>query len=116
LKSADRAAFHAGWLAALRKMAQKVDIYQSTESGVDLVIWSAHHQADEKGDDAAFFERFARANAPYRHIVEIKDSLWGFTRPSQYSKIAFEAGNGPVCRSPPAVPDCLPLRKTVSGT
>ena len=23
---------------------------------------------------------------PYRHLIEQKDSLWGFTRPSQYSK------------------------------
>jgi chlorite dismutase len=85
LASAERATFHAKWLSALREAAKKVDIYQSTESGLDLVIWSAI-TADEKGDAAAFFEKFARANAPYRHLVEIKDSLWGFTRPSQYSK------------------------------
>jgi chlorite dismutase len=85
LPSAERAAFHKNWLTALRDSAKTVDIYQSTESGLDLVIWSAI-TADEKRDAAAFFEKFARANAPYRHIVEIKDSLWGFTRPSQYSK------------------------------
>lgn len=85
LASAERAIFHANWLSALREAAQKVDVYQATESGFDLVIWSAI-TADEKGDAAVFFEKFARANAPYRHFVEIKDSLWGFTRPSQYSK------------------------------
>lgn len=85
LSSAERADFHKNWLSALRGAAQTVDIYQTTESGLDLLIWSAV-TADEKGDAAAFFEKFARANAPYRHLVEIKDSLWGFTRPSQYSK------------------------------
>lgn len=84
LTSTQRADFHAGWLAGLRA-AGKVDIFQATESGVDVVIWSAV-LADEKQAAAVFFEKFAQANAPYRHLVEIKDSLWGFTRPSQYSK------------------------------
>ncbi|MCG2786023.1 MAG: chlorite dismutase family protein [Anaerolineae bacterium] len=81
----ERAEFQQNWLSALHQSSQMVDIYQTTESGLDLLIWSAI-TADEKGDAAAFFEKFARANAPYRHLVEIKDSLWGFTRPSQYSK------------------------------
>lgn len=85
LPSLERADFHKHWLAALRAAAQKVDIYQATESGIDLIIWSAI-TADEKPDAATFFEKFARACAPYRHLIEIKDSLWGFTRPSQYSK------------------------------
>lgn len=85
LASAERADFHKNWLAALRDSAKTVDIYQTTESGLDLLVWSAI-TAGEKGDAAVFFEKFARANAPYRHLVDIKDSLWGFTRPSQYSK------------------------------
>jgi chlorite dismutase len=85
LKSDARAAFHAGWLAVLNKMAQKVDLFQSAESGVDLLIWSAV-QAEEPGATAEFFERFARACSPYRHLIEIKASLWGYTRPSQYTK------------------------------
>jgi chlorite dismutase len=85
LASLDRGIFQQAWLAALRGCAQKLDIFQATETGLDLVIWSAM-TADDKQDAAVFFEGFARANAPYRHLVEIKDSLWGFTRPSQYSK------------------------------
>jgi chlorite dismutase len=87
LSSVERADFHKNWLAALRDAAKTVDIYQATESGLDLLIWSAI-PADGKEDAAVFFEKFARANAAYRHLVEIKDSLWGFTRPSQYSKAA----------------------------
>jgi chlorite dismutase len=66
-------------------MAQKVDIFQSAESGVDMLIWSAV-QAEEPGATAEFFECFARAYSPYRHLIEIKGYLWGYTRPSQYTK------------------------------
>ncbi|MBI5965187.1 MAG: chlorite dismutase family protein [Chloroflexi bacterium] len=81
----ERANFHKNWLAALRASAQKVDLFQSTEHDVDLIIWSALTVKDNQ-DAATFFEKFAKALAPYRHLIEQKDSLWGFTRPSQYSK------------------------------
>jgi chlorite dismutase len=37
-------------------------------------------------DPAVFFEKLAMAMSSYRHLIEQKDLLWGFTRPSQYSK------------------------------
>lgn len=84
--SADkRAEFHKNWLAALRASAQKVDLFQGTEHDVDLIVWSAL-TVNDNHDAAAFFEKFAKALTPYRHLIEQKDSLWGFTRPSQYSK------------------------------
>ena len=76
---------HRGWLNGLCAAAQKVDIFQATEAGVDLIVWCAL-SADNKDDAARFFERFAAANNPYRQLIDLKDSLWGFTRPSQYSK------------------------------
>ena len=85
LPSKEREEFHTNWLSGLRAAAQKVDIFQATESGIDLIVWSAL-SADAKQDAAVFFEKFALAGKPYRHLIEIKDSLWGFTRPSQYSK------------------------------
>lgn len=85
LSSAQRAAFHENWLSELRAAAQTVNIFQSTESGIELIVWSAL-LADDKRDAAVFFTKFAIANNPYRHLIDIKDSLWGFTRPSQYSK------------------------------
>ncbi len=81
----EREEFHQQWLNGLCTAAQKVDIFQSTESGVDLVVWSAL-TADDKHDAAKFFENYSRANNPFRHLIDLKDSLWGFTRPSQYSK------------------------------
>lgn len=83
--SKEREEFHKKWLSGLRAAAQKVDIFQATESGIDLIVWSAL-SADDKQDAAVFFDKFALASMPYRHLIEIKDSLWGFTRPSQYSK------------------------------
>lgn len=85
LSSRERDEFHKKWLSGLRAASQKVGIFQATESGLDLIIWSAL-TADDKQDAAVFFEKFAASNNPYRHLIEIKDSLWGFTRPSQYSK------------------------------
>ena len=81
----EREEFHKNWLSKLRASVQKVDIFQATESGIDLIVWSAL-PADAAQDAAVFFEKFALANKSYRHLIEIKDSLWGFTRPSQYSK------------------------------
>lgn len=85
LSTKEREEFHKKWLSGLCAAAQKVDIFQAAESGIDLIIWSAL-TADAKQDAAVFFEKSAFANNPYRHLIDIKDTLWGFTRPSQYSK------------------------------
>lgn len=85
LSADEREAFHRDWLNGLCDAAQKVDIFQATEAGIDLILWSVI-TANAKEDAAQFFERFAMANNPYRHLIDLKDALWGFTRPSQYSK------------------------------
>jgi chlorite dismutase len=85
LSVGEREDFHKNWLTALRASTQKVDIFQGTENDVDLVVWSALAVNDTK-DPATFFEKFTKAMTPYRHLIKQKDSLWGFTRPSQYSK------------------------------
>lgn len=85
LTSAERVDFHEKWLAGLRRAARKVDIYQATESNLDLIVWSAN-LAEDRQNAAVFFEKFISANSPFRQLIEFKDSLWGFTHPSQYSK------------------------------
>jgi len=85
LSAAERTDFHKNWLTALCASAQKVDIFQGTEHDVDLIVWSAL-TVNNNQDTAVFFEKFAKSLAPYRHLIEQKDLLWGFTRPSQYSK------------------------------
>jgi len=81
----ERKEFHKNWLSALCASAQKVDVFQGTEHDVDLIVWSALRVTDNQ-DAAVFFEKFMKAFNPFRHLIEQKDSLWGFTRPSQYSK------------------------------
>lgn len=87
LPSDERAKFQRDWLSGLRTTAQKVDVYQvfPAEDHADILVWSALPLI-EKCDTAAFFERFARATNPQRAYLQITTSLWGYTRPSQYTK------------------------------
>ena len=87
VSSQEREQFHAHWLSSLRKAAPKVDVYQvfPTEDHADILVWSALPSL-EKCDTATFFDRFARATNPYRTYLHLCTSLWGYTRPSQYTK------------------------------
>jgi chlorite dismutase len=85
LSTREREEFHTAWLKGLCGTARKLYIFQATEPGIDVIVWSAL-TAQDKGDAARFFEKLAAANNPYRRLIDLKDSLWGFTRPSQYSK------------------------------
>jgi len=85
--ASEREQIHTRWLADLRAAARKLDIYQvfPTEHRADICVWSAI-EADDLGAPAAFFEAFTRALTPHRPYIEIVDTLWGLTRPSQYSR------------------------------
>ena len=82
-----RTDFHRQWLAGLRLAARKVDVYQifPSESNADVMVWSAL-PADEKYATAQFFEQFARATNPFRAYLHSTVTLWGYTKPSQYTK------------------------------
>ena len=62
-----------------------VDIYQNTDSRADVLVWCAL-AADEPCSASTFFDKLARATTPFRHLIRPVESLWGFTRPSQYTK------------------------------
>ena len=85
LSKAEKTSFHTGWLAGLRAAARNVDIFQNTVNTADLLVWCAV-EADAPCSAASFFEGLAQATTPYRHLVRPVDALWGFTRPSQYTK------------------------------
>lgn len=87
LRTEDRASIHADWLAGLRMAARQLDIYQvfPAEPGSDICVWSAVEAASDHAA-GAFFEAFARATNPHRRYLRVTETLWGFTRPSQYSK------------------------------
>ncbi|MBI3763322.1 MAG: chlorite dismutase family protein [Chloroflexi bacterium] len=82
-----RAEVHSAWLAGLRAAAHKVDIYQvfPAENSADVLVWSAL-PAEDKCESAEFFRRFARATNPFRAYLQTSVTLWGYTRPSQYTK------------------------------
>jgi chlorite dismutase len=83
--TATRSELQKNWLAGLCASAHTVDIFQSTTAGSDLLVWCAL-EADDPKAVSTFFEHMARATAPYRHLLQPVNSLWGFTRPSQYTK------------------------------
>jgi chlorite dismutase len=85
LSSAARAELRRDWLGGLRSAAPAVHLFQPTESGVDLISWSAL-PAEAPDAPARFFECWAKANNPHRPYLRTAHSLWGFTRPSQYTK------------------------------
>jgi len=77
----------AGLLAGLRDAAEHVDIYQvfPAADSTDILIWSAC-AAEDIAVAGQFFTRFAAAINPYRHLLEPLDTLWGFTKPSMYTR------------------------------
>ncbi len=85
LDQATKAQFHRDWLAGLCKAATMVDIYQNTDNRADVMVWCALG-ADQLESAANFFETFTKTNTPFRQLLEPHDALWGFTRPSQYTK------------------------------
>ena len=85
LDSEAKAAFHKDWLAGLRSAAQTVDILQNTDAKADVLVWCAL-KADDPCNTSTFFEHLAKTTAPYRTLIRPVDALWGFTRPSQYTK------------------------------
>jgi chlorite dismutase len=87
LTPGERGEFHREWLSGLRAAAQKIDVYQvfPSESRADILVWGAL-PIEDKCDTAQFFERFARATNRYRAYLHVDATLWGYTRPSQYTK------------------------------
>lgn len=80
-----RASFHEHWLAGLGTAATNFDVYQNTDSRADVLVWCALN-APEACTASDYFEKFALVTTPFRHLIRPVDSLWGFTRPSQYTK------------------------------
>ncbi len=77
--------FHDHLLAGLGTVASNFDLYQNTDSRADLLMWCALN-APDACTASDFFEKFALVTTPFRHLIRPVDSLWGLTRPSQYTK------------------------------
>ena len=78
---------HADWLQAVRQTAVSVHHYQTygLERASDFLMWCAV-PADEKTAALSFFSTFAESTGPFRAFIQLRDTLWGLTRRSQYSR------------------------------
>jgi chlorite dismutase len=88
LEAAERRGVHAAWLDALRGASDALHCYQTFgfEAGHDLLVWTACGTVTSE-TPAAYVGRFAAACAPFRRWLTVRETLWGFTRPSQYTKV-----------------------------
>ncbi|HEU4799180.1 MAG TPA: chlorite dismutase family protein [Gemmatimonadales bacterium] len=87
LPTAERHARLRSWLDRLRAAAEAVHCYQLSgfESDGELMVWSACSSAEPERV-GRFFADWAVAKASVRDLVEIRQVLWGFTRPSPYTR------------------------------
>ncbi len=88
LPVAERRQVRADWLGALDETADALHLYQvaGLEAGADLLLWSASADAGPPATER-FFAGYAAAIGPVRRYVTLRETLWGYTRPSQYTKV-----------------------------
>ena len=77
----------ADWLGGLRQAMDALHLYQvaGLEPSADLLLWSAVADAGPEATER-LFAGFAAALGPVRQFVGLRETLWGYTRPSQYTK------------------------------
>lgn len=75
------------WATALAGVAGGVHHYATFPARVadEIVVWCAEEVVEAAGP-ARFFDSFNAAVRPFRRWIEPVDVLWGFTRPSEYSR------------------------------
>jgi chlorite dismutase len=88
LPPAERQARLRAWIDALGRATDALHLYQVSgfESRGELLLWSACASAAADRVER-FFGDWSRALAGMRGLVEFRDVLWGFTRPSPYTKV-----------------------------
>jgi len=87
LSPEDRQGEGKAWLECVGTGAENLQVYltQGVEAGSDVLIWTTRTIA-EADAPARFFVDRARAESAYRLHIEVVHTLWGMTRPSEYSK------------------------------
>lgn len=87
LTSGERQQLLQSFITKLRNCAQSTTIYQvyPTNMSADILVWSAN-EVEDAGLARRFFLEFARATNPFRDLIKPIHTLWGFTKPSQYTK------------------------------
>lgn len=87
LDGTSRRARARAWLDDVREAADLAHPYllQGLEAGADVLVWSSV-RAEEDDAGARYFMRRAAAEGRHRDIAEPVNTLWGYTRPSEYSR------------------------------
>lgn len=87
LAAQERTQLRGVWLAGARAAARSVHLYQlaGLQSQSDLLVWSAVASATPEAT-MTFFTRWAASARDMRQYITVRDVLWGYTRPSQYTK------------------------------
>jgi chlorite dismutase len=103
LAEPERCALRTDWVRRLGETAESVHHYQvfPAETRSDILVWCATDARDAESP-GRFFDAYARAIRPFRRYLQVVDLLWGFTRPSEYSRARsrqeidpFEARSSP---------------------
>ena len=87
LPAEQRAASLLAFAQSLQGVTGCTNFYQVSplKAGVDLLVWNAAPLESET-DEAAFFQRLARGAFAHGSLFEQVEDLWGYTRPSVYSR------------------------------
>lgn len=75
------------WWSSLSGVATKIDAYQlyPAHSDADVLVWSAL-ETRSPDQTSRFFTDYACQSNPFRGIIQPVQTLWGLTRPSEYTK------------------------------
>lgn len=113
LSAERRATVYADLVYALRDVAT-VHPYQLSplESVADFMLWTVTGAAEPAGP-RSFFEGLSRSLSPFRRYVEPRGALWGFTRPSQYSRAKSAQEIDPLASARAPYVVVYPFTKTV---
>ncbi len=93
----ERRVLRARFVEAARGLGQITHFYQvfPARSDLDVMLWTAQ-EAERPEQSAELIAAYARAAAEWRAFLAPTQSLWGFTRPSVYSRGKSEQDIDPV--------------------
>ena len=75
------------WWTSLSTAAPRVDVYQlyPIQADADVLVWSAVETSDPN-QAGSFFANYACQTNLFRRTIQTVQTMWGFTRPSEYTK------------------------------
>lgn len=86
-EEADRRCFRMQMIDEVRELADATHFYSifPARSDTDVMLWSAWG-ADQPEAASAAMKRYAGVIAKWRRFIQPVQTLWGFTKPSMYSR------------------------------